>query len=80
MFRQSPFFPWNHISIFISNKAHIWVSVSHWFISLCPNNPLHFRLDAKGRNVVNTAHNDDGLQREESWPARWPNYPSLPWC
>lgn len=53
-------FPWNHISIFISNKAHIWVSVSPWFISLCPNNPLHFRLDAKERNVVNAAPNGDG--------------------
>lgn len=58
------FFPWNHISIFISNKAHIWVSISHCFISLCPNSPLHFGLDAKERNVVNAAHNGDGWQRE----------------
>lgn len=74
------FFPWNHISIFISNKAPLWVPGSHWFISLCLNNPLHFTLYAKGRNVVNAARNDDGWHRESSWPASWPNYLSLPAC
>lgn len=54
------FFPWNHISIFMSNKAHIWVSVSPRLISLCPDNPPRSRLYAKDRNVVNAAPNGDG--------------------
>ena len=73
-------FPRNHISVFISNKAPLWVPGSHWFISLCPDNPLHFTLYAKGRNVVNAARNDDGWHRESSWPVSWPNYLSLPAC
>lgn len=41
---------------------------------------LHFRLYAKERAAVNAARDDDGLQREAAWPARWPNCPSLPPC
>lgn len=77
--RQSPFSP-GIIFPFSFLTKHIFESWYRIGSSLSVLTiPLHFRRYAKERNV-NAAHNDDGLQRAESWPASWPNYPHLPWC
>lgn len=41
--------PWIQISICVSNKAHIWGSVSHWFISAHPNDPFAFQTCCPGK-------------------------------
>lgn len=60
-------FPWNHISIFISNKAHIWASVSHWFISLSWQSFALQTLCQRKRGC-DAVQSDDGWQ----WRLRGP--------